>query len=199
MRSILQGIFNEACAWWDNLIEMGLSVSALWFVTKIIRTVAGAPVRSVTQITPQLHLGGQYRQRGWPALAARGITAVVNLRGEFDDNHAGIAPTRYLYLPTVNSEPPALAYLHEGVNFIAQEIARGGGVYVHCNSGVGRSATLVAAYLVSTGLTPDQAWTSIRQVRPFVHPNPAQMAQVERFAQKEGNRESGNFPEFVKK
>jgi protein-tyrosine phosphatase len=155
----------------------------LWGVADIVRLVTGAPMRRVSQLTPQLHLGAQYQRRGWPILAARGITAVVNLRTEFDDNHAGIAPARYLYLPTVDNEAPTLDQLREGVAFIAAEIDRGGGVYIHCRSGVGRAATMVAAYLVSTGLTPDQAWARIREVRPFVCPTPVQRAQVESFTQ----------------
>ena len=136
----------------------------------------------MSQITPQLHVGGQYRRRGWPILAARGVTAVVNTRAEFDDNHVAIAPPRYLHLPTVDDEPPTLEQLRAGVAFIAEEIARGGGVYVHCGAGVGRAATMAAAYLVSTGLAPDQAWARIRRVRPFIRPKPVQVAQVERFA-----------------
>jgi protein-tyrosine phosphatase len=129
-----------------------------------------------------LHVGGQYRRRGWPRLAAWGITAVVNLRAEFEDAAAGIAPERYLYLPTVDDTPPALEQLRQGADFIAEEIARGGGVYVHCGAGVGRAPTTAAAYLVSTGLTPDEAWARIRAVRPFIRIKPGQALQIERFA-----------------
>lgn len=167
---------------WYRLVRQGVRVTALWAADHAVRIVTGAPIRSVSQITPQLHVGGQYRQRGWPKLAQRGITAVVNMRVEFDDNDAGIAPPRYLHLPTVDDEPPTLEQLREGVTFIAQEIARGGGVYVHCGSGVGRAPTMAAAYLVSTGLTPDQVWTCIREARPFIRPKPAQVQQIERFA-----------------
>jgi hypothetical protein len=31
-------------------------------------------------------------------------------------------------------------------------------------------------------LTPDEAWKRIRDVRPFIRPTEAQVAQVERFA-----------------
>jgi len=167
---------------WSRLSRQGLRVTAMWAADHIVRIITGAPIRSVSQITPQLHVGGQYRRRGWPRLASRGITAVVNLRVEFDDNDAGIAPPRYLYLPTVDDDPPTLEQLRTGVAFITEVIAQGGGVYVHCGAGVGRAAVTAAAYLVSTGLTPDQAWARTRQVRPFIRPNPAQVAQVERFA-----------------
>jgi protein tyrosine phosphatase (PTP) superfamily phosphohydrolase (DUF442 family) len=180
--SVLKKIAKGIRILWARLTQQGLRVTALWAADHGVRIITGAPIRSLSQITPQLHVGGQYRRRGWPRLAARGVTAVVNLRVEFDDNDAGIAPPRYLYLPTVDDNPPTLEQLHTGVAFIAEESARGGGVYVHCGSGVGRAATMAAAYLVSTGLTPDQAWARIREVRPFIRPNPVQVAQVERFA-----------------
>lgn len=167
---------------WSRLTQQGLRVTALWAADHGVRIITGAPIRSVSQITPQLHVGGQYWRRGWPRLASRGITAVVNMRVEFDDDDAGIAPPRYLRLPTVDNEPPTLEQLRAGVAFIAEEVAQGGGVYVHCGAGVGRAPAMAAAYLASTGLTPDQAWACIREVRPFIHPKPEQVAQIERFA-----------------
>lgn len=165
-----------------RISEQGWTVTAKWAADHIVRVITGAPIRSMSQITPRLHVGGQYRQRGWPRLAARGVTAVVNMRIEFDDNDVGIAPIRYLHLPTVDDEPPTLRHLRAGVAFISEEIARGGAVYVHCGSGVGRAPTMAASYLVSTGLTPDRAWAQIRKARPFIRPKPRQVARVERFA-----------------
>jgi protein-tyrosine phosphatase len=72
--------------------------------------------------------------------------------------------------------------LRRGVAFIREEIARGGGVYIHCGAGVGRAPALAAAYLVSTGLSPQEAWARIRAVRPFIRPKPAQIEQIEQFA-----------------
>ena len=167
---------------WERLTKQGLWVTVLWAADHAVRYITGANIRRVSQITPQLHVGGQYRQRGWAKMSARGITAVVNLRDEFDDQEAGIAPPRYLYLPTVDDTPPTLEDLQRGVAFMQEEIARGGGVYVHCGAGVGRAATMAVAYLVSTGTSPDEAWALIRGVRPFIRPRPVQVEQVERFA-----------------
>jgi protein-tyrosine phosphatase len=50
---------------------------------------------------------------------------------------------------------------------------------------VGRAPTMAAAYLVSTGLPPDEAWARIRAVRPFIRIKPEQAAQIARFAQDE--------------
>jgi len=166
----------------SRLVGQGVWATALWAADHAVRRGTGAPIRSVSQITPQLHVGGQYRRRGWPRLAARGITAVINMRVEFDDRAAGIAPARYLHLPTVDDHAPTLEHLEAGVVFVAQEIAQGGAVYVHCGSGVGRAATMAAAYLVRSGLSPAQAWDRIRQARPFVRPTAVQMEQLERYA-----------------
>ncbi len=166
---------------WGRLTEQGVRVTALWAADHLVRIITGAPIRALSQITPHVHVGGQYRQRGWPRLRERGVTAVVNLRTEFDDEAAGIAPQRYLHLPTVDDGPPSLKQMRTGADFIAQEIERGGSVYVHCGAGVGRAPAMAAAYLVTTGLTADQAWARIRAVRPFVRPKPDQVAQVARF------------------
>jgi dual specificity MAP kinase phosphatase len=107
---------------------------------------------------------------------------VLNLRSEFDDQVAGIAPPRYLYLQTSDDYPPTLEQLDQGIAFISEEIARGGAVYVHCGAGIGRAPAMVAAFLISTGLTADQAWSRIRDTRPFIRPKPAQFEQIERFA-----------------
>jgi dipeptidyl aminopeptidase/acylaminoacyl peptidase len=115
-------------------------------------------------------------------MAARGITAVVNMRLEFDDSEAGIAPPQYLYLPVADDHAPSLEQLRAGTEFIGDEVAKGGSVYVHCGSGVGRAATMAAAYLISTGLTKDEAWAKIRTVRPFIRPTAVQLEQIEHFA-----------------
>ena len=179
---LTEKLVKNAVILWSRFTKQGLRVSVLWAADHIVRILTGAPIRRVSQVTPQLHVGGQYRRRGWPELKKRGITAVVNLRTEFDDAAAGIAPERYLYLPAVDDTPPTLEQLRQGADFIAEEIARGGGVYIHCGAGVGRAPTMAAAYLVSTGLTPDEAWARIRAVRPFIRIKPEQAAQIERFA-----------------
>ena len=165
-----------------RLAQQGVRTTVLWAADHAARMISGANIRRVSQITPHLHVGGQYRRRGWPRMAARGITAVVNMRIELDDREAGIVQSRYLYLPTVDDTAPTLEQLREGVAFIEDEIAQGGGVYVHCGAGVGRAATMAVAYLVHTGLTTDRAWARVRAVRPFIRPTPGLLAQLERFA-----------------
>ena len=152
--SLSRRVANTLRIWWGQYQELGPLTVMLWIVADGLSCVAGAPLCHVSQITPKLHLGGQFRRRGWPILAGRGITAVVNLRAEFDDSEAGLAPPRYLYLPTADNEAPSQDQLRAGVAFVSEEMARGGSVYIHCHAGTGRAAAVTAAYLTSTGLTP---------------------------------------------
>ena len=165
-----------------RLAEQGFRVTAWWAADHAVRIISGAPLRSVSQITPRLHVGGQYRGRGWSRMRARGITAVVNMRVEFDDQESGIAPPRYLHLHVVDDQAPTLEQLRTGCAFIAEEVAREGVVYVHCGSGIGRAATMAAAYLIDTGRTEEEAWALIRTARPFIRPTPPQLEQIQRFA-----------------
>jgi protein tyrosine phosphatase (PTP) superfamily phosphohydrolase (DUF442 family) len=165
-----------------RLSHQGLGVTTTWAWTRLYLWTVGRPVLRYSSVTPQLYVGGQINARGWRWLAARGLTADVNMRSEFDDAAHGIAPQAYLWLPTHDDHAPILDQLRTGVSFIRQVIGQGGKVYVHCASGVGRAPTMAAAFLVSDGLSPDQAWALIRRVRPFIKPTPPQLDALQQFA-----------------
>jgi len=166
-----------------RLREQGLRPTVLWIWDKLVLLAQGVSPRSLSQIQPLLFVGGQHRHRGLPRMRAWGIAAVVNMRAEADDAARGLAPEHYLWLPTVDDAVPSLEELQRGVDFIATQIAAGRGVYIHCAAGVGRAPLMAAAYLVSTGMAPDAAWTTIRKQRVFVRPTPPQISALEQVAQ----------------
>ena len=53
---------------------------------------------------------------------------------------------------------------------------------VHCGAGLGRSGTLIAAYLVSQGAAPDDAMAQVRSARPGSIETLEQEAAVHEFA-----------------
>ncbi len=166
-----------------SLLRTGPRALFYRFYGQYARILTGAPIERLSAVTPQLHVGGQHRPRGWNRMVERGITAVVNMREEWHDDVAqGIGGERHLHLITIDNTPPALDDLQRGVDFIAAEIERGGKVYIHCGVGVGRAPIMAAAYLVSTGLTPEDALAKIRAVRPFGHRTSGQIEQLEKFA-----------------
>jgi hypothetical protein len=131
----------------------------------------------------QLYVGAQIGRTGKRHLRRLGVGASVNLRAEFDDVASGLAFPDHLHLPTVNGQPPTLAQLGRGVEFIGRVVRGGGCVYVHCDLGVGRAPVLAVAYLVSTGCELVEALERVQRVRPFVEFTAAQTDQLTRFAE----------------
>lgn len=99
---------------------------------------------------------------------ASGIRAVVSLteRGlgaEAAARH-GLA---YLHLPVPDFHPPTLRQIESFVRFTGEQLEKGdGAVLVHCQAGMGRTGTMLAAYLVSTGMGANEAIETIRDLRP---------------------------------
>lgn len=149
---------------------------------KLARFYTGGPLRRYAAVTNELWIGGQPRGAGLGTLRKNGITAIVNMRSEYD--YAELAKLRemkYLRLPTDDNGAPGLEDLKTGVEFVRQEIDSGGKVYIHCWEGIGRSATMAAAYFVSRGCRPLDAWDKIRKVRSFIRPTLPQIERVEEF------------------
>ncbi len=177
-KSVLRDLWKQFTSLQYGLFLQGpnIVISGLWDFA--VRTLTGAPMIRYSQVTPQIVVAGQYQKRGWKVLQERGVTASVNMRLEFDDVAAGIAPLRHLRLEVEDNTPPTLDQLRRGVAFITDEVKTGGKVYIHCAAGIGRAPTMAAAYLVSTGLSPAQAWKQIKRVRPFIRPTPGQEEQI---------------------
>ncbi len=173
-----------------RLIEQGLGSTALWIVEKISRRLGGVSPAATSHVYPGLYVGGQQDKRGLARMREQGIDAVVNMRNESDDAERGVAPKHYLWLPTIDDAPPRIEDLERGVTFIAEHRAADRGVYVHCASGVGRAPTMAAAYLVSKGMTPEEAWTTIERARPFIRPTPPQSEVIESYARQLSKKEA---------
>ncbi|MEM7009215.1 MAG: dual specificity protein phosphatase family protein [Thermodesulfobacteriota bacterium] len=150
---------------------------------KIYRWLTGGPVKRYSVIDEHIWIGGQPRRAGFSKLARYGITGVINMRSEYHYTlHKDLMNIHLLLLPTDDNEAPTIEHLHQGVDFIRGQVEQGGIVYIHCWEGLGRSATMAAAYYVSTGDTIEQAWAHIKRRRSFVRPTGVQIERLEEFS-----------------
>lgn len=145
------------------------------------RRITGKPRSRRSMITPQLFLGGQYGQSGLATLKNWGITGVVSMRMIKPNQFLNTEWLSVLHLPTPDQTAPSLIQLHEGVAFIKNNIDKGGKVYIHCHHGEGRGPSMTAAYLISTGMTLNDALTEIRKVRNFIRPTEVQINRLKEF------------------
>lgn len=172
-------IFTEIKRLVSHFRHQGLRQGLLAAYDKYFRWRTGLSPMKFCMLTDSLWIGGQPSGAGFDTLGDYGITALINMRSEYDyydiAEHHGL---RYLRLPTDDNGAPELKDLEAGVLFIREELSGGGKVYIHCWEGMGRSATMAAAYYVKEGKTPLEAWREIKTIRPFIHPTRAQLERL---------------------
>jgi len=123
-----------------------------------------------------------------PRLKQLGVRGVVTLNEPYETlvptslyqshgiNHLEIPTRDYLFAPS-------LEHICRAVDFIHWNEMQGGGTYVHCKAGRGRSTTIVLCFLIKyRNMTPEAALDHARSVRPRVLLAPAQWEAVKTFS-----------------
>lgn len=147
------------------------------------RQVSGVPSERFSRISNAIYLGGQYGRRGIGSFRQRGITGIISMRRYVPKEVARDLNISILHLPTSDMTAPSLENLDRGVRFIQEQVSAGGKVYVHCHKGEGRGPSMVAAYLISLGMSVEEAVAYIGYYRPFIRPNRQQMRRLYEFAE----------------
>lgn len=144
--------------------------------------MAGHVEINYSQITEQIFVGTNAccKMHFDATLLRQGVTADISLESERIDAPWGIK--YFLWLPTIDHTAPTMEALALGVQMLRFCIDRGLKVYVHCKNGHGRAPTLVAAYLVSQGMTVAKAIKTIQKQRKEIHVEPVQLARLQQFA-----------------
>ncbi len=136
-----------------------------------------SPERSpVDRITDVVYLGPRIASLAdYHRLRALGIRACVDMKHEGADPWTFEA---FLWLPTLDQDAPSQAHLHMGIAFLRQCTRARVPVFVHCMAGVGRSSTLVLAFLLSTSHRAEGAVEALSFMcarRAVVNPTPRQI------------------------
>lgn len=112
------------------------------------------------QVNKELYRGAQPLSGGMKELAARGITTVINLRGEdertrSEDAEAKAAGLLYFAVPLPGFGRPKDEDVEEALAIINN--SQYWPVFVHCHHGEDRTGTIIAVYRIS-----QDGWTSER-------------------------------------
>jgi len=134
----------------------------LWWV--IPDVLAGMPMPFI-QLERRLNYGGPLTAYNddFPDLYAAGIRAVVSLLNIPSDKpvyeSAGFA---FLCLPVPDGGALSIEQVREFTAFVDAQLAANNPVAVHCEAGLGRTGTMLAAYLISKGETVESAIARVR-------------------------------------
>jgi len=115
-------------------------------------------------------------------LKKEGIEVDISLEENVLDNPFGI--DFFLWLPVPDHNPPKPDQQEFGVSAIKKFVEMNKKIYVHCKNGHGRAPTLVMAYLISKGLSLEEAINLISEKRPSIHLEDVQLAALKGFADK---------------
>jgi Fe-S-cluster containining protein len=143
------------------------------------------------------------------SLKEQGVSAIVNLCGEFSDLHEieKKAGFEVFWLPIPDETAPKMEAMEAGLEWLDEAIYLGKKVLVHCHHGIGRTGTFVTAYLLRRGFGLKKAGKMLKTTHTRANPtNFSQWWLLRKFGKKEGqltlreptpeNRNSADLSEF---
>lgn len=117
------------------------------------------PVKNFAQVDDRLWRGAAPDAEAYRALAANGVSTVIDLRAEddlwVDDDLLSRLGVNRVALPMRDGQAPSRSLVERFLEIVEDSPGR---VFVHCGAGVGRTGTMAAAYLVKSGqASPSEA------------------------------------------
>lgn len=146
-------------------------LSLIWLIWQIKRLLIKPAYH---QITPNIWLGRRVNIDELPEK----INMIIDLTCEFQEPNNLITDRIYICHPTLDADAPEPDILQDLVRTMGDRPDRN--IYVHCALGHGRSASVVAAYLLITKqvASVEEAIAFLKNIRPRVNLNSRQQAKL---------------------
>lgn len=121
-------------------------------------------------------------------LRSKGIRAVVclNMERPLDGEEVKALGFEYVFIPVRDFAAPQLGDFERFVSFVGEMLGQGKPVVVCCGAGIGRTGTMLAAYLVSLCSSPEEALLEVERKRGVGVESDAQREAVYGFARQRG-------------
>jgi hypothetical protein len=136
-----------------------------------------------SRLTSDLIIGRRPTRAGFRALAAEGVTAILDLTAESARARSPHAIV-YANVPMLDLVVPPPTQVRACLRFIEKHTADGGTFYIYCGLGCWRSAIVAAAYLTACGRARDaqEAIDVVRTSRPCAVFNADAIQAIDAFA-----------------
>lgn len=132
---------------------------------------------NLSWLLPDLAVGGSFPTEAAACLAAdHGVGAVIDLREEACDDAEALETcgVSFLHLPTPDLLGVTQPMLDAAVAFARDARSREARLLIHCEHGIGRSATAALCVLIDRGLAPLEALSLAKDARALISPSRAQ-------------------------
>lgn len=104
-------------------------------------------------------------------LRKAGVRAVLSVGAEISESNG----FEVMRVAVPDKHPPSVEDLRKMIDWLRHKEDEGRKVFVHCHAGMGRSVTVVAAYLISKGYRAEDALKLIRSIHPQSSPTRSQL------------------------
>ncbi len=137
----------------------------------------------VAWLTDDIGIAGAPNESQWQRIFESGVAAVLEVRNEDRDDEVMMKAHNVAYMrqEVVDHAAPTQEQLHEMVGWVMARLQERRKVLIHCGQGLGRSALIGCATLVSLGFPLDVAYQLLRRAQPGVALSTRQVRALDSF------------------